>query len=157
VCYARLIIPLVIAMQGSCSVLMTIDVLKSRKPYYCRVLLVMLIRKGGKNVVKGRRALFTEGRGLEQKKGTERTRLHRAERKKGEKGRSFICASTFKQAAHQQVNKAQKRPSWRSQASAAACRRLQPKWLLPPPAKHNCHRSSLLERGHPPKKRVSTD
>jgi hypothetical protein len=27
---------------------MTIDVLKSRKPYYCRVLLVMLIRKGGK-------------------------------------------------------------------------------------------------------------
>jgi hypothetical protein len=72
---------------------MTIDVLKSRKPYYCRVLLVMLIRKGGKNVVKGRRALFTEGRGLEQKKGTERTRLHRAERKKGEKERKklYLC------------------------------------------------------------------
>jgi hypothetical protein len=57
VCYARLIIPLVIAMQGSCFVLMTIDVLKSRKPLlleYEYLLLVMLIRKGDKNVAKGR-------------------------------------------------------------------------------------------------------
>jgi hypothetical protein len=136
---------------------MTIDVLKSRKPYYCRVLLVMLIRKGGKKRSERKTSFVYRGERIRAEKGTERTRLHRAERKKGEKGRSFICASTFKQAAHQQVNKAQKRPSWRSQASAAACRRLQPKWLLPPPAKHNCHRSSLLERGHPPQKRVSTD
>jgi hypothetical protein len=56
----------------------------------------------------------------------------------------FISASTFKQPATTQVNKAQKTPSWRAQTPAAC--RLQPKWLLPPPGEKLSHLVLVYER-----------